>query len=139
MITIDASVFVAAVDPADPAREDAAVFLAAVARIGQPVHLPTLAMVEVAAAIARKTGDADLARDAGAAVLATPGLVLHVLDASVAAEAAAVATRDRLRGADAIYVATAVRTGSVLVTLDVQVQERAQGLVVRTPQAWLAG
>lgn len=114
------------------------VFLAAVARLEEPVHLPTLVMVEVAAAIARKTGDADLARDAGAAVLATPGLVLHVLDASVAAEAAAVATRDRLRGVDAIYVATATRAGSTLITLDGEVLQRAQGLVVRTPKAWLA-
>ena len=138
MITIDASVLVAAVDLRDPAQPDAKAFVDAVTTLGDPVHEPTLVVVEVVAAIARRTGDVDAAMDGGTAVLATPGLVLHPLDMELAADAAAVATRDRLRGADAIYVATALRTGSILVTLDIEVQERARGLVVQTPTAWLA-
>ncbi len=62
------------------------------------------------------------------------------LDLDEATDAAAVAVAARLRGADATYVAIAVRTGSTLVTLDAELLERAAALVpVATPEAWLAG
>ena len=92
------------------------------------------------AAIARRSGDADAARQAGSTLLALPGLVLHPLDVDGAADAAAIAVAARLGGADATYVAIALRTGSTLVTLDGELLERAAALVpVATPEAWLAG
>ncbi len=138
MITIDASVLVAAGAPDDPARADAAACIAAALTDGLAIHQPTLALVEVGAAIARRTGDSALASEAGATLLSMPGLVLHPLDLEAAADSVAIAARLRLRGADAVYVATAVRSASALITLDDELLTRAGPLVdAVTPAEWL--
>lgn len=138
MVTIDASVLVAAGANDDPAGPESVAFLRAVLRAGRPVHQPTLALVDVAAAIARRTGDADRAREAGLRLLQMPGLVLHQLDVESAAEAAAMAGRVRLRAADAVYAATALRHGTILVTLDDDLSTRTAPTVVSlTPGDWL--
>jgi predicted nucleic acid-binding protein len=68
LITIDASVLVAAGAPDDPACVDAAAFIDAALTNGLAIHQPTLTLVEVGAAIARRTGDGGLASEAGANV-----------------------------------------------------------------------
>ncbi|MDQ3689404.1 MAG: PIN domain-containing protein [Chloroflexota bacterium] len=138
MVTIDASVWLAA-DAADEAARDVSrSFLRAVLAGGLAVHLPSISIVEVAAAVARRTGDADLAREAGQRVLEMPALVVHPLDIDAAAEAAALAGYVRLRAADAIYAATALRLGTQLVTLDLELRDRAAPVVgVFTPAEWL--
>ena len=138
MITIDASVLVAASTLKDPSRAEAGAFLAAAVASDGPIHQPTLSLVEVAAAIARRTGNDTLAGDVASALLGMPGLVLHPLDLEGSADAAALAARLKLRGADAVYVATALRHGSTLVTLDDEVRRRSSALVdVVTPAKWL--
>jgi predicted nucleic acid-binding protein len=139
VITIDASVLVAAGSPDDPERPDAAAFLVAALGSGEPIHQPTLTLVEVSAAVTRRTGDADLAREAGQALLAMPGLVLHTLDLDASADAAALAARLALRGADAVYAATALRQGATLVTLDDELRSRSSTLIdAVSPTEWLA-
>jgi predicted nucleic acid-binding protein len=139
VITIDASVLVAAGAPDDPASSDASAFIEAALSSGLAIHQPTLALVEVAAAMARRTGDDNLAMDAGAALLAMPGLTVHSLDLEASAEAAALASRQRLRGADAVYAATALRHGTTLVTLDDELLARSRHVVdASTPIEWLA-
>jgi predicted nucleic acid-binding protein len=138
MITIDASVLVAAGTPDDSAGADAAAFLTAAIAADGPIHQPTLSLVEVAAAIARRTGDADLALQAGQALLGMPGLVLHALDGDASADAAALAGRLQLRGADAIYAATALRHAATLVTLDDELRTRSRPVVdAVSPTEWL--
>jgi predicted nucleic acid-binding protein len=138
LITIDASVLVAAGAPDDPAGADAAGFLASAFAADLPTHLPTLTLVEVAAAIARRTGDADLALHAGQALLGLPGLVLHALDIDASADASALASRLQLRGADAIYAATALRYAATLVTLDDELLTRSRPVVdAVSPTEWL--
>ena len=139
MVTIDASVFVAA-DVADEQGHGAAqAFLAGVLAAGQEVHEPALAVVEVAAAVARRTGDGAHARAVGANLLQLPGVVVHDLDADSAAAAAGLASELRVRAADAVYAATALATGSMLVTLDKELASRCAGVVrVVTPTEWLA-
>jgi predicted nucleic acid-binding protein len=138
VITIDASVLVAAVDRADPARGASERFLLSVLSSGEPIHQPTLTLVEVTAAIARRSSDPAVAIDAGAALLAMPGLALHSLDLERAADAAAIAVRSRVRGADAIYIAVAAQHRTMLVTLDQEMRTRAEGLVmVMTPDEWI--
>lgn len=138
MITIHASVFVAAGAPDDTANDESLRFLRAALGAGLAVHQPTLTLVEVAASIARRTNDPALAREAGLRLLQMPRLVLHVLDVEAAAEAATMAGRATLRGADAIYAATASRQGTTLVTLDQELLARTSGIVETvTPAGWL--
>ena len=138
MITIDASVLVAAGSPDDMASQQSVQFLRAALGAGLAVHQPTLTLVEVSASIARRTNDPALARDVGLRLLQMPGLVMHPLDIEAAAEAAAIAGRAQLRGADAIYAATALRHGTTLVTLDQELLTRTAGIVDSVgPAEWL--
>ena len=139
MITIDASVWVAADPMAGEAHVEAAAFRLAIAKTGVAIHQPAISLVELAASLARRTGDAEVARQATLALLQTPRLVIHGLDMGAAADAARLAAQTRLRAGDAIYVATARRAGTTLVTLDLELLERAHGVVpVMTPAMWMA-
>lgn len=139
MVTVDASVWVAADPMAGEAHAEAAAFLESVLRAGLAIHQPAITLVEVAAAIARRTGDPDLARRAAAIVLRTPRLVVHPLDMDAAGDAAELAADTRLRAADAIYASTARRAGTTLVTLDLELLARARDLVPAvTPSTWVA-
>ncbi len=138
MVTIDASVLVAAAVLDEVEHESARRVLHEVITSGTSVHLPTLAIVEVTAAIARRTGDVDLALAAGRRVLELPGLVLLDLDIDQMAVAARLASDLRLRAADAVYVAVA-RMGAALITLDAELRDRAGSVVaVQSPAQWLA-
>lgn len=139
MITIDASVWVAADTSDEAARDVSRALLRAVLEARLAVHQPALSLVEVTAAVARRTQDANLAREAGQRILEMPFLVVHPLDLDSASEAAALAGHVRLRAADAVYAATALRHGTQLVTLDQELRERSALVVdALTPAEWLA-
>jgi len=139
MVTVDASIWVAADAGGEPHHADCRAFLAATLGGRLPVHQPLLSIVEVCATVARKTRSTRLALMAGQIVLSVPTLVLHELDHRRAREAAELASQAFLRGADAVYVATARRAGTVLVTLDLEMHQRAAAIVATfTPAEWLA-
>jgi predicted nucleic acid-binding protein len=138
VVTIDASVLVAAGSPDDVSNDESLRFLRMAVEAGLVIHQPTLTLVELAASIGRRTGNAVLAREAGLRLLQMPRLVMHPLDLAAAAESAAIAGRAALRGADAIYAATALRNGTTLVTLDQELRTRTAGIIdCVTPAGWL--
>lgn len=115
-----------------------AAFLGAVISDGTAVHQPTLSLVEVTAAVVRRTRDASLAQEAADTIRAIPGLTLHDLDPVQATRASAIAGEALMRGADAVYVAVASSVGATLVTLDDEQLERSPRHVdVVTPRTWL--
>ncbi len=128
--TIDASVFLNAFNPREPGHEKSRRLLALMQENGTPIIVPTLMLPEVAAAVARGRGDADLARRFSKALSRLPHLVLVPLDTTLARQAADLAAEHRLRGSDAVYAAAALRFGSTLVTLDKQQRQR-MGDVIR--------
>jgi predicted nucleic acid-binding protein len=91
--------------------------------------VPALALPEVVGAVARRTGVPALGEQALAALLAVPGLRVVAVDVGLGTEAAQAAARLGLRGADAVYAATARRLAVALVTLDDELAERARGFV----------
>jgi gamma-glutamylcyclotransferase (GGCT)/AIG2-like uncharacterized protein YtfP/predicted nucleic acid-binding protein len=139
VLTIDASVFVAADAADEEARGSARALMARALASGADIHQPTITIVEVTSAIARRTGDPGHARTVGVEVLHLPRVVVHDLDTDVAAVAAGLASELRLRGADAVYAATALRAGTTLITLDAELAMRASAVVpTYTPADWLA-
>lgn len=139
MLTVDASVWVAAEDEAEPSHRDCRELLLRAMTAGASFHQPYLSVIEVGATIARKTRDPGLGMRAAQQVLTTFGLVLHPLGRHAARDAAALAARLFLRGADAVYVATASSAGTALVTLDAELRRRAaEVLPAYTPSEWLA-
>lgn len=127
--TVDASVFLNGFNPYEPGNEESRRFLDLLREQGVPIIVPTLLLPEVAAAVSRGRGDADLARRFAAALRQLPHLVLTPLDETLAWQAAEIAAQHRLRGSDAVYAAVALRFGSTLVTLDQEQRDRVSGII----------
>jgi predicted nucleic acid-binding protein len=120
MYTIDASVHLSALNPAEADSITSQAFLALVRRQQVPLFCPTLLLVEVAAVVARALDDTDRAVALAAALRGLPNQTLVPLDEALADRAVDLAARARLRGADAVYAAVAQQHGATLVTLDHQ-------------------
>ena len=140
MYTVDASVHVSALNPAEADSASSRAFLALVQREQIPLFCPTLLLVEVAAAVARALGDAGRAVALATALRGWPNQALVPLDEGVAVRAVDLAATAQLRGADAVYAAVAQQYGTTLVTLDRQQLERLQPLVrTARPEDVLSG
>jgi predicted nucleic acid-binding protein len=137
--TIDASVFLNAFNPYEAGYQESSKLLTLLQETATPIIVPTLLLPEVAAGIARGSKDTDLATRFATALSRLPHIVFVPVDESLARRAAELAARYRLRGADAIYAAVALRFGSTLVTLDRQQRERvAEAVPTRWPTEALA-
>ncbi len=129
MYTLDASVHISALNPAEAASADSQAFLDQVQRRRLPLFCPTLLLVEVAAAAARALDNTERAVMLTATLHGWSNQTLVPLDEALADRAANLAAVARLRGADAVYAAVAQRYGTTLVTLDRQQLERLLPLV----------
>lgn len=127
--TVDASVFLNAFNPSEEGHEESKAVLAAMQEDAIPVIVPNLLRVEAAAAIARGHEDPKLARRFAESLLRLPHLVVVTLDDRLAATAAGLAADRRLRGADAVYGAVALRFGSALLSRDREQLERLAEVV----------
>jgi len=139
MFTIDASVYINGLNPAEEGSPESEAFLEQVYRHPWPAFSPTLLLVELAATVARVFDDTGQGIVVAQAVQGLPGQTWVPLDDALADEAARLAARYRVRGADAVYAAVARRYGAALVTRDRQQLERLQpALPVLTPVQALA-
>lgn len=134
MLTLDASVWVAALDPRDRFHEPSAAFLRAAVERGLAFAGPAFVVVETACAVARRAGDARAGRRVHDELLANPRLTLEPLTSAFLATAARLGAELFLRGGDALYAAAAERTSAPLVSWDEEHIRRAGAL---TPQQWL--
>lgn len=140
MTVVDASVWVSRLVPQDVNHAGSRDWLDSYANNGGLLVAPVLLLAEVAGAVSRRTGDQLLARRVVQQLLRVPGLRLVAVDRRLGEAAARVAADRSLRGADAVYIATARRLSVSLVTWDREQRERAGGLVVvRTPQEMYRG
>lgn len=135
---IDACVWLAAYLDHETRHAQCAEFLRHIARHGGAVGAPSLMLAEVAGALARQTRDPERAIITLKAIEANPKLTLYPVTLELARGAAGIASACFVRGADAVYVALARKTKSILITVDNELLERTP-LVVKglTPDAWL--
>ena len=127
---VDASVWVSRFVPGDEHHLLSRSWFAALVTEGDKVVSPALLLPELAGAIARRTGSADLAIRAVELVQEYPIVRLVPIDALVAEVAARLAGELRLRGADAVYLAVAYQLGIPLITWDHE--QLAKGVRVAT-------
>ena len=138
ILTIDASVFVAAARSQETHYAISRQFLRQVRSQNATVFCPSLVLPECAAAIVRPTGDTALGEELVALIAGFPGLRLVSLDSSLAQQAVQIATHHRLRGADSVYVAVANAANATLITWDDEMLDRGASVVTtRTPQQWM--
>jgi predicted nucleic acid-binding protein len=139
MFTIDASVYINALNPSEQGSPDSQAFLRQVFQHPRPVYSPTLLWVEIAAAVARVFDHTERGLAMARAIRGLPGQIWVSLDEVQAQNSARLAAEQRLRGADAVYAAVAQRYGATLVTRDQQQLERLSPILpVLTPAAALA-
>ena len=130
MIVVDASVWVSRLVPQDVHYEASHRWLERYMADGGQLVAPILLMVEVAGAIARRTGEPALAQRAVDNLMYVPALRLVPMDHRLGMVATRLAGDLRLRGADAVYVAVAHHLNIPLVTWDREQRERGGELVV---------
>lgn len=128
-VVVDASLLVARLVEGDIFHQVSRDWLSKQRHAGVRFLAPSLLLVEVAGAIARRTGQADLAKRAISALDGLNGLRLVEMEADLVRRAAALAASQGLRGADSIYVAVAERLSVPLVTLDIDQQSRSSKVV----------
>lgn len=133
-VVVDASVWIAAQDSADPFCASSRLFFSQVVATGVLIHVPAFARVEVGCALARKLRNPLQAERLCKLVFQTAGAKDHPVNAALLAKALSLGTAKFLRGADALYAATAEINGCGLVSLDKEHVKRAAAL---TPDAWL--
>lgn len=134
-VVVDASVWVSRLVDADVHHARCQTWLEDQASEGGLLVAPVLVLGEVAGAISRRTNQPGLAHRAVKVLTALPGLRLVSVDPSLAGLAARLAGDHALRGADAVYIATASQLGLPLVTLDGEQLQRAQS-IVSTSSPW---
>lgn len=136
--TIDASVFVVMARVTEPHHLASLDFLTALQTSGADVFCPALILAEASAAITRRTGDTVAAMNLVALIKNFAGMNLVAVAEALAERAAQIAADCRLRGADAVYVATAEEFTTTLVTWDGNMLQRGAAVVATmTPEDWL--
>ena len=124
-VTIDASVFVSAFTPSEPAHLVSKAFMLNVREHSIPIIVPVLVLPEISAALSRGQGKSELGKAFVQELRNFPNTTFIDVDGSIATLAVDIAADYRLRGSDAIYAAVSLRFGTELITLD---KEQLAGL-----------
>ena len=136
-LVVDANVWLSASGPNEPAHAASVAFLREALTRRITFLLPALILPEVAGTAARRTRDEQNGRALAEHLRQLPNAVFFDLDLRRANEAARLASRLFLRGADAQYAALALERHAPLDTLDHELCTRAAGIVeCLTPEAW---
>ena len=139
MLVVDTNVWVAATDPTESGHSDCVAFFVAAAAEGETLGGPRLVIAECAGAASRKTRRPRDGQNLAAKVRQHAGAQFDSLDESLADDAADMAARLFLRGADATYAAVARLHQATLITLDTELRIRAgSDITALTPAEWLA-
>lgn len=125
-LVVDASLWVARLVPQDVFHDTVRTWMDARRQEGTRFIAPALLLPEIAGAISRRTGNAELAKRAVEHLEHLPGLQLVKMDNSLLTEASHLAADLGLRGADSTYVAVAHRLQIPLATLDDDQRQRGR-------------
>jgi predicted nucleic acid-binding protein len=138
VVTLDASIWIAALRINEPAHAIANQLLQTLLERDAAFVQPTLFAVEVAGAMRRRTGDPMRAQRAVDRIASLAATIVPV-DEPLAVEASTLALELGLSGADACYVAVSRRHETTLLTLDDTLIGRAAvSADVSSPVAWMS-
>ena len=129
LLTIDSANFVAAYRPDEAHHVASNHLLDLIAEGVHEVVSPLTVLVEVAAAIRRRTGSELLGRRAERDIRGLESATFVPINEARAMAAVRIASTIGLRGMDAIVVQVAQEFGATLVTLDAEMAQRAADVV----------
>ena len=134
MYCLDASVIVNSIIENEGHHEHSKKLLLKIKNQNILVVLPEIAMPEIASAISKGTGDAELSIQFVKELRKIPNFVFVPVDADISDFASRLAAEKWLRGADAIYVAISSIFNVKLITLDEEQRRKSKDIVkARTP------
>jgi len=126
-LTIDSSVFVAAIRQGEEKQESCKKLLRKVASGEFKAIEPYTVLVEVTAAIRRRTGSIEFAERIKNDLLSIEGITFEEVVRYRAEEACQIAAQASIRGMDAVIVQIAKENKCTLVTLDDEMAEKVKG------------
>ena len=124
-VTIDSSVVIASLLKSELRHNEALKIWERVLSGKDIAIMPYSILVEVVAAVRRRTGSEDLAAAVKKELLETDSLSFVVLDAESAEHAADIAARTGVRGMDALVIQVAEEYDSHLITFDEEMLKKA--------------
>lgn len=128
-MVVDASVWVSYFIAIDANHASTVGWLEGVIRDGCTLIAPTILLVEVAGAVARRSNSSEMGLAASEELRNLPSLSLVPLDDDLTQLSAQVAATLPAKGADAIYIATAEMLDVPLITWDTEQRTRGSLLV----------
>ena len=135
---VDANVFVAAIRSGERDCDSCREFLQQCLMSAAIMICPVIILAEITGCIARAVQSRHEAELALFKFQKNPCLRLVSVHQSLAESAAQIAARCFLKGADALYLATAQHHKATLITLDDEILKRGPLVVaVQTPAGWL--
>jgi predicted nucleic acid-binding protein len=124
-LTIDSSVIIASLLEKEPRHQEALKIWESILSGESIAIMPHSVLVEVVAAIRRRTGSKDLACEVRKEILEIENLSFVVLDQKAALEASDLAIRTGVRGMDALVIQVVREFETELITFDEEMIQKA--------------
>lgn len=128
-VTIDSCVIISSLLPLEKRHEEACQIWGKVLSGETPAVMPYSVLVEVVAAVRRRTGSELLAIEIHKTLENIASLSFVMLDSRAAAKACRIATKTGLRGMDAIVVQIAKEYKTKLITFDNEMSLKATSVL----------
>ena len=128
-LTVDSSVILASLLENEPRHSEASLIWESVLSGRDVAIMPYSVLVEVVAAIRRRTGSEELAHEIKSELLRIENVSFVVLDQKAAEEAADLAIRTGVRGMDALVIQAAQEFETELITFDDEMMKKSQAVM----------
>lgn len=128
-LTIDSSVIIASLLKKEPRHKEALEIWNAVLSGRNVAVMPYSVLVEVVAAIKRRTGSESLAMQVKQELLNIEAISFVILDDKSAVEAADLAAETGVRGMDALLIQVAKEFGTELISFDEEMMSKVVSLL----------
>jgi len=129
-LTIDSSVIIASLLENEPRHKEALRIWHGVLSGKSMAVMPYSVLIEVVAAIKRRTGSEKLARSVKQELLSIESVSFVVLDDSAAVEAADLAIKTGVRGMDALVIQVAKEFDAELISFDNEKRKREKKVLI---------
>ena len=133
-LTIDSSVIISSLIEKEPRHQEALNIWEPVLTGRDFAVMPYSVLVEVVAAIRRRTGSEELALEVKQTLLHLDSVSFIVLDEKAAEEAADLAAKIAVRGMDALVIQIAREFGTELISFDNEMMSKAAPMLPTGPR-----
>ena len=125
-LTLDSSVIIASLLEKEPRHREALEIWSTILSGSNIAIMPYSVLVEVVAAIKRRTGSESLAMEVKEELLNVETISFVILDDKSAVEAADIAAKTGIRGMDALLIQVAKEFGTELISFDEEMMLKAK-------------